>query len=97
MRSRLHSGLASDEFPAILQRDETVLPRGRSGGRGDVYVHVENNGNQQVEVRQQDGPIDLKEVFIVINSEVASNISNHGSVARAIESNYGMRRPGRSV
>ena len=25
---RLHKGLASDEFPAILQRGETVLPRG---------------------------------------------------------------------
>ena len=27
---RLHAGLASDEFPAILQRGETVLPRGTS-------------------------------------------------------------------
>jgi len=25
---RLHNGLAPDEFPAILQRGETVLPRG---------------------------------------------------------------------
>jgi len=26
---RLHSGLASDEFPAILQRGETVIPKGK--------------------------------------------------------------------
>jgi len=28
---RLHSGLSSDEFPAILQRGEIVLPRGSGG------------------------------------------------------------------
>jgi TP901 family phage tail tape measure protein len=33
---RLHSGLRSDEFPAILQRGETVIPKG--GGAGGVTM-----------------------------------------------------------
>jgi len=33
---RLHEGLAADEFPAILQRGETVTPKGESAG-GDNY------------------------------------------------------------
>ena len=39
---RLHSGLAPDEFPAILQRGERVTPRGGggSGGVRDVHIHV---------------------------------------------------------
>jgi len=37
---RLHNGLAGDEFPAILQRGETVIPRGGSAGGGGVAVNV---------------------------------------------------------
>jgi hypothetical protein len=44
---RLHDGLASDEFPAILQRGETVLRRGDSGSGGaithQINVHVQTN------------------------------------------------------
>lgn len=39
---RLHGGLAADEFPAILQRGETVLPRGTSTGPA-VNIVVNNN------------------------------------------------------
>ena len=35
---RLHSGLRSDEFPAILQQGETVIPRGMSVGGGNTVV-----------------------------------------------------------
>jgi hypothetical protein len=50
---RLHSGgvagLAPDEVPAILQRGETVLPRGaRVGGAGgDMKIIIENKGTPQ--------------------------------------------------
>src|SRR5215207_4562996 len=43
---RLHSGLASDEFRAILKRGETVIPAGY-GGRGGL------SGNQEVRLRVQ--------------------------------------------
>lgn len=37
---RLHEGLKSDEFPAILQQGETVLPKGtRPGTGGDTHIH----------------------------------------------------------
>jgi len=39
---RLHGGLAADEFPAILQRGETVIPRG--GATPNVAIQVVNNG-----------------------------------------------------
>jgi hypothetical protein len=49
---RLHSGLAADEFPAILQRGERVIPRGGSAGVSvSVMVNmqtgeVETAGNE---------------------------------------------------
>lgn len=40
---RLHNGLAADEMPAILQRGETVLPRGfRAGGSTSVSNSIGN-------------------------------------------------------
>lgn len=48
---RLHNGLAADEFPAILQRGETVTPKnqvGRGGNTGgDVTINLYNQGKQQ--------------------------------------------------
>jgi hypothetical protein len=50
---RLHQGLAGDEYPAILQRGETVVPRGgrvdrRPTGGGAVVV------NMRIDARQAD-------------------------------------------
>lgn len=36
---RLHNGLASDEFPAILQKGERVIPRGQGSG-GSITINV---------------------------------------------------------
>jgi len=40
---RLHSGLRPDEFPAILQYGETVLPRGVSPGNAEVNMYITQN------------------------------------------------------
>jgi hypothetical protein len=47
---RLHRGLRADEFPAILQRGEEVIPKSETGRRpfGDLKVIVNNNSGQQV-------------------------------------------------
>lgn len=37
---RLHSGLAPDEFPAILQRGEGVSRKGERGGNRTVHMHI---------------------------------------------------------
>jgi hypothetical protein len=44
---RLHSGLASDEYPAILQRGEQVIPRGGgSGGNvNSISISIVNHGD----------------------------------------------------
>ena len=44
---RLHSGLASDEFPAILQKGETVIPKGGTT-TPNVTVNVVNNSGTKV-------------------------------------------------
>jgi len=43
---RLHGGLAPDEFPSILQRGETVIPKG--GGAAPTVV-INNNTGQRFE------------------------------------------------
>lgn len=37
---RLHNGLLPDEFPAILQRGETVIPKGQSSANGSLQQNV---------------------------------------------------------
>jgi hypothetical protein len=38
---RLHSGLMGDEYPAILQKGETVIPRGGAGGVTNNYYSIQ--------------------------------------------------------
>jgi hypothetical protein len=46
---RLHSGLASDEYAAILQRGETVIPKGGAPSvTPNVTVLVQNNSGSKV-------------------------------------------------
>jgi len=45
---RLHGGLGADEFPAIIQRGEEIIPKSRTGGRGgDLIIRFENRGTPQ--------------------------------------------------
>lgn len=48
---RLHRGLGANEFPAILERGETVIPKGRSGA---MYVHMPVNINGVVTTNNVD-------------------------------------------
>jgi len=59
---RLHSGLASDEYPAILQRGERVIPRGNgtkeSGGGVTVNmpteVRIHNEGSEKLVITKEE-------------------------------------------
>jgi len=42
---RLHSGLAGDEFPAILQRGETVIPKGKAGAVYHITIPITVKGS----------------------------------------------------
>lgn len=54
---RLHGGLASDEFPAILQRGERVLSRSQvaGGGQGGTNINliINNTRSNDTDVRQR--------------------------------------------
>lgn len=51
---RLHNGLAPDEFPAILQRGEEVVPRNRAGGRAiNVTINQSFAGNASRDTIEQ--------------------------------------------
>lgn len=47
---RFHNGLAPDEFPAVLQRGERVVPKSQAnnwgGGGGDINITVTVDGSQ---------------------------------------------------
>lgn len=49
---RLHSGLAADEFPAILQRGEQVIPRGGGVDGGELNVHIHNESRETLEITE---------------------------------------------
>jgi len=42
---RLHSGLASDEFPAILQKGEQVIPKGKAGAVYNITIPITVKGS----------------------------------------------------
>lgn len=61
---RFHSGLASDEMPAIIQRGETIIPKGGSAGGGQV-VNIYNNAGVSVEQQKRRGSgVDILDVTL---------------------------------
>jgi hypothetical protein len=62
---RLHSGLKGDEFPAVLQRGEQVIPRGGGSGRG-------SGGNVTVNVNVPQGTDRLSATRIATEAGMAT-------------------------
>ncbi len=77
---RFHSGLAADEFPAILQRGETVIPRGGSSG---TVVQIINQAGGRVRQERSRTP-DGRELVRIVIGAVADDIGKGGIVAGAI-------------
>jgi lambda family phage tail tape measure protein len=81
---RLHSGLNSDEFPAILQGGEKVIPKGgaKSGGGSPTFiVHMENPVFQDMDTQRQV----MSQIATVIAKRVApgavvENYQNDGAI-----------------
>jgi len=53
---RLHSGLFANEFPAILEKGETVIPKGGGASGGCNVKVIVNNMGQDATAQQQDAP-----------------------------------------
>ena len=92
---RLHAGFAPDEFPAILQRGETVLPRG-GGAVAPIRVVINDQRGAAappIGVRHQAGPDGLREILI---SVMAEDARRNGPAFRATAAALGGQRVGRS-
>ena len=92
---RLHSGLAADEFPAILQKGEEVIPRGgRSGGNVTINVINKTDANARVEENSDDqGGMSFDVIIENIEKGISSGVaSGRGSLAKVFERTYGLSR-----
>jgi len=69
---RLHGGLASDEYPAILQKGETVLPKGK-GTTPNVSIVVNNSTGQPVNVSKKDVSFNMQELVVTLWIDAAQN------------------------
>ncbi len=97
---RFHDGLMPDEFPAILQRGEAVIPRdvvrGAKSGGPVVNVIVKNSPyTPQVSAPRENsnGSIDVELLFDEMEERLAGNVAEgRGSLAGVMESTYGADR-----
>lgn len=60
---RLHHGLAADEYPAILQRGETVNPK---GAPQSVKVEIVNRSGQDVKSERADVQFNAQEMIVTV-------------------------------
>lgn len=88
---RLHDGLAADEYPAILQAGERVIPRGGGGGGSTVNVVVNNNNGSQVGVEQSQDDQGNVRVDIMIDQLVAAKMRDGGSSINRTMASMGSR------
>ena len=81
---RLHKGLAPDEFPAILQAGETVIPK---GGAWNPKVQIHNYGRSTFDVEQ----ISADEIRIIAREESRKSVQKYapGVIAADIDNPNG--------
>jgi hypothetical protein len=95
---RLHKGLMADEYPAILQRGETVTPKGKSAK--PVQVIVNNNMPVEPQTRMEE-TADATRVLVTIgdmvHKRIDNSIMNQGSTAKALSNAFGLTRRGRNI
>jgi tape measure domain-containing protein len=86
---RLHSGLKPDEFPAILQRGEEVVPKNRTG-RGAVTVsmpitvHVDGSKGGTPEQNQKFGAEVARQIDALVDSRIVQALMPGGPIYNAV-------------
>jgi hypothetical protein len=93
---RLHSGLAADEFPAILQAGEEVRSRSQvaadrksSGVNMQVNIHEAPGTKASVE---QDDSGNLNVIIEQVEQAVSSRMSRGAGLSSFLDSRYTRRR-----
>jgi hypothetical protein len=65
---RLHNGLTSDEYPAILQRGEEVVPKNEVNKKTDtpkkVRVEIYNESGQEMQVTESKAQFDAQGTIV---------------------------------
>jgi len=79
---RLHAGLQADEFPAILQRGERVIPKGQAAGGANVEVNVINQTGRPVDAEKGQTEFDGEKY---ITNVVLKDIHSYGPMRNAIQ------------
>jgi len=82
---RLHNGLAGDEFPAILQKGESVIPKGGRAGSiaPSVQINISNNSNSQIKADSSGVKFDGRKFVVDV---VVENINSNGVLRRMMKS-----------
>jgi hypothetical protein len=90
---RLHKGMAADEFPAILQRGEEVVPaaEARRDKGPEVQVIINNESGSPAEMREQKGPGGIRQYIVDIGRDAILG----GQWDRPMRSTFGVVRQGR--
>lgn len=88
---RLHSGLAPDEFPAILQSGEAVIPKGKwsygdarpgqSGQAMNVEVKIDNQSSAPLKLEQGSVTHSFDKIIIGV---VAKDINEYGVLGQML-------------
>jgi len=90
---RYHNGLAGDEFPAILQKGETVIPR-NTNIMPNINVNIKGIPDRpKITRRTKDNNIDIDIIYQSLSGRISSDIMSGGTpIARALETTYSMPR-----
>jgi len=82
---RLHKGLAPDEYPAILQRGETVTPK---GGSTAPTINIINNAGAEISTDMQEVNGGMQ-IDVMIDQVVARKMGTFGSSSnKVLRSNF---------
>lgn len=85
---RFHSGLAPDEFPAILQRGERVVPKNQAGAWGErggdvnITVHVDGSRGGSPEQNQSLGSEIARQIEAMMDERIAVAAQPRGILHR---------------
>jgi hypothetical protein len=77
MAPRLHGGLAADEFPAILQRGESVTPKGGL----QSTINIINQSGQQLKGKVSGAKFDGRKY---VTSILIEDLNSNGPLAQAM-------------